>query len=59
MQIAENTPSISSSSAVQRYDGWIVLGYAVCVLIAIAAIYLAASGPGATETNLAIATIMP
>ena len=59
MEIAENTSSISSSSAVRAYDSRMVFGYAVCAVIALAAIWLAANGPGTTEANLAIATLMP
>jgi len=59
MEIAEHTASISSSSAVRSYDGWVILRYAACAAIALAAIYLASGGPGTTEANLAIATSMP
>lgn len=60
MEFAERrTPAVPSHFAARGYDGWIMLGYAAFAIIALAAIYFASGGPGVTEADLAIATVMP
>jgi hypothetical protein len=59
METTERTPAIPSPLPGRNYDGWIMLGYAVCAVVALATIYLAFGGPGSTEADLAIATAMP
>jgi hypothetical protein len=58
MEITEHT-AIRSSLAVRHYDGLIMLGYVAIAIVAIAVLYIASSGPGVTEAELAIATILP
>jgi hypothetical protein len=50
---------IRSRSAVRNHDGWIMLGYAVLAIVAIAAMYFAAGGPGASEADIASAVVLP
>jgi len=47
-----------SHSTVRDHDAWIIFGYAVLCIVAIAAIYLAAGGPGASEADIASAVIV-
>jgi|SoimicMinimDraft_17_1059745.scaffolds.fasta_scaffold138378_1 hypothetical protein len=47
-----------SHSTVRDHDAWIIFGYAVLSIVAIAAIYLAAGGPGASEADIASAVIV-
>lgn len=58
MEITEHT-AIRSPLAVRHYDGLIMLGYVVIAIVAIAALYIASSGPGFTAAELAIATALP
>jgi hypothetical protein len=58
MEITHHT-AIRSHSAVRNYDGLIMLGYVAFVILAIALLYFASSGPGITEAELAIATVLP
>jgi hypothetical protein len=58
MEIAGHN-SLRSHLAVRDYDGLIKLAYVVFAIIAIAALYFASSGPGVSEAELAIATILP
>ena len=58
MEIADHTV-IRLHSAVRKYDGLIIFGYVAIAIVAIAAFYVASSGPGVTEAELAIATVLP
>jgi hypothetical protein len=58
MEITDHT-AIRSHLAVRNHDGLIMLGYVVFAIVAIALLYLASGGPGVTETELAIATVLP
>ena len=42
-----------------NYNSFIILGYAALAIAAIAALYFASIGPGFTEAELAIATVLP
>ena len=60
MEFAERrTPAVPSQFAARGYDGWITLGYVAFAIIALAAIYFASGGPGVTETDLVVATVLP
>ena len=48
-----------SRSTVRGHDAWIIFGYAALSIVAIAAIYLAAGGPGASEADIASAVVLP
>jgi hypothetical protein len=56
---------ISASAAMRSLkskipdDGLILLGYLAIAIVAIAVLYIASSGPGFTEAELAIATVLP
>ena len=58
MEITEHT-AIRSPLAVRNYHGLIMLGYVAIAIVAIAVLYIASSGPGVTEAELAIATALP
>lgn len=58
MEIADHTV-IRPHLAVRKYDSPIMLGYVAFAIVAIAALYFASGGPGVTETELAIATVLP
>ena len=58
MEITDHT-AIRSHLAVRNYDGLIALGYVAFAIVVIAVLYIASSGPGVTETELAIATVLP
>ena len=58
MEITDHT-AIRSHLAVRKYDGLVMFGYVVFAIVAIAVLYIASSGPGVTETELAIATVLP
>ena len=58
MEITEHT-TIRSPLAVRNYDGLIVLGYIAFAIVAIVVLYIASSGPGVTEAEFAIATVLP
>ena len=58
MEITDPT-AIHSHLAVRKYDGLIMLGYVAIAIVAIAVLYFASSGPGVTEAELAIATLLP
>jgi len=45
--------------AVRNYDGLIMLGYLAFAIVAIVVLFIASSGPGVTEAELAIATVLP
>jgi hypothetical protein len=45
MTIADHV-FIRSRSAARNHDDWIMLGYALLAIVAIAAMYFAAGGPG-------------
>jgi hypothetical protein len=54
-----NPTAIGSHLAVRNYDGLIMLGYVAITIVAIAVVYIAFSGPGFTEAELAVATVLP
>ena len=58
MEIADRT-AVRSVSAVRKYDSLIMLGYAAFAIVGIATLYFASNGPGVTEAELAIATVLP
>jgi hypothetical protein len=58
MKIADHT-AIRSYLAVRNYDGLIMVGYLAFAIVAIAVLYVASSGPGVTEAELAVATVLP
>jgi len=58
MEIADHT-AIRSRLAVRNFDGLIMLGYVAFAIVAIAVLYIASNGPGVTEAELAIATVLP
>jgi len=45
--------------SVGGYDRRIVLGYAAFAMVALAAVYFASGGPGFSETELAMAAVLP
>jgi len=58
MEITDHT-AFRLHSAVRNYDGLIMLGSIAFAIVAIAVLYIASSGPGVTEAELAIATVLP
>ena len=58
MKITDHT-AIRSGLAVRNYDDLIMLGYVAFAIVAIALLYFASSGPGVTEAELAVATVLP
>jgi hypothetical protein len=46
-------------SLVGDYDCRIVLGYAAFAIVAVVAVYLASGGSGFSETELAMAAVLP
>jgi len=42
-----------------NYNSFIILGYAALAIVAIATLYFASIGPGFTEAELAISTVLP
>ena len=58
MEITDHT-AIRSRLAVRNYDDLILLGYVAFAIVAFAVLYFASGGPGATEAELAIATVLP
>ena len=58
MQITDPT-AIRSHFAFRNYDRLITLGYVAITIVAIAVLYIASSGPGVTEVELAAATVLP
>ena len=50
---------VRSHATTRDHDGWIMFGYAALAIVAIAAIYLGASGPGASEAEIASAVVLP
>jgi hypothetical protein len=55
----EFTDHAAIRSHLANYNSFIILGYAAFAVIAIAALYLASNGPGFTEAELAISTVLP
>ena len=45
--------------SVGGYDRRIVLGYAAFAMVALAAVYFASGGSGFSETDLAMAAVLP
>ncbi len=58
MEITDQT-AIRSRLAVRNYGNLIMLGYVVFAIVAIALLCFASSGPGVTEAELAVATVLP
>jgi hypothetical protein len=58
MEFVEQS-AIRSHLAVGGYDRRIILGYVAFAVVALAAVYFACGGPGVTESQLAIATVLP
>jgi hypothetical protein len=58
MEITDHT-AIRSHLAIRNYDGLTTLGYVAFAIVAVAVLYFASSGPGVTEAELAIATVLP
>jgi hypothetical protein len=58
MEITDRT-AIRSHLAIRNYNGLIMLGYVAFAIIAITVLYIASSGPGVTESELAVATVFP
>ena len=58
MEITDHT-AVRSHLAVRNYNGLVMLGYVVFAIVAIAVLYFASGGPGASEAELAIATVLP
>jgi hypothetical protein len=58
MEITDRTV-LQSPLKVRNYDSLIMLGYVAFAIVAIAALYAASSGPGVTEAELALATVLP
>ena len=58
MEITDHT-AIRLHLAVRNYHGLIMLGYVAFAIIAIAVLYIAFSGPGVTEAELAVAAVLP
>ena len=58
MEITDHT-AIRSHLAVRNYDGLIMLAYVGLAIVAIAVVYMASSGPGVIEAELAIASVLP
>jgi hypothetical protein len=58
MEIADHT-AIRSHLAVRKNDSLIIVGYLAFAIVAIAVLYFVSNGPGVTEAELAIATVLP
>ena len=58
MEITDHT-AIRSRLAVRNYGNLIMLGYVAFAIVAIALLCFASSGPGVTEAELAVATVLP
>jgi hypothetical protein len=59
MKITDHA-AIRSRLAVRNYDDYLImLGYVAFAIVAIALLYFASSGPGVTEAELAVATVLP
>ncbi len=59
MDIAQRTHAIPSHFTIRGHNGWIVLGYVACAVIALAAIYFGSVGPGTSDGDLAVMAVMP
>jgi len=58
MKIADYT-SIQSYLVIRNSDRLITLGYVAFAIATVAALYFVSGGPGVTEAELAIATVLP
>ena len=58
MEITDRT-AIRSHLAVRNYDGLVMLRYVAITIVVIGLLYIASSGPGFTEAELAVATVLP
>ncbi|OKO69444.1 hypothetical protein [Bradyrhizobium sp. AS23.2] len=59
MATTDYTHTASSVQATRDYDGWIIAGYGILGVIALAALYFASGSPGNGEAALAIMVAMP
>ena len=58
MEITDHT-AIRSRLSVRNYGNLMMPGYVAFAIVAIALLYFASSGPGVTEAELAVATVLP
>jgi hypothetical protein len=58
MKIADHA-AIQSHLVVRNYDRLVTLKYVALAIVAVAVLYFASGGPGVTEAELAIATVLP
>ena len=58
MKITDYT-AIQSYLVIRNYDRLIALGYVAFAIVAVAVLCIASSGPGVTEAEFAIATVLP
>jgi hypothetical protein len=58
VEITDHT-AIRSHLAVRNCDGLMMFGYVAFAIVAIALLYFVSSGPGVTEAELAVATVLP
>ena len=49
----------AANRSVGGHDSWIVLGYAAFAIVALTAVYFASGGSGFSETELAMAAVLP
>jgi hypothetical protein len=53
-----NVANVQRPSALRSFDGWILCGYLVLPVLAVAALYLPFSGLGLTDPEIVIATVL-
>ncbi|MET4035785.1 hypothetical protein ABIB94_007486 [Bradyrhizobium sp. JR7.2] len=59
MTITDRIQNTSYGPTARNYDGLILLGYAAFAVLALAATYLAAAGPGVADVDVVVAAVMP
>ncbi|TYO62705.1 hypothetical protein FXV83_31305 [Bradyrhizobium hipponense] len=59
MTIIDRIQNTSYGPTARNYDGLILLGYAAFAVLALAAVYFAAAGPGVAGGDLVVADVMP
>lgn len=59
MTMTDRIQNTSYGPTARNYDGLILLGYAAFAVLALAAIYFAAAGPGVADGDLVAAVVMP
>lgn len=59
MDIAQHPSAIASQYAVRNLDGWIIIGYAAFVVVALVAIYFASGGPGIADADSMALAVLP